>query len=132
MIILHAITPSRPLAEKKEGKYVSDLKWNKDTPHPTENFIEQLTCETLWLAESHKGDYHDNMSSEIFVRWVQKKLFPTFEKLHSGEKMVLVLDNALYHHKREIGSLGNLTKKELVQLMIKYNVEYVDLPLTTD
>ena len=29
-----------------------------------------------------------------------------------------------------IGSIGSLTKKKLVELMQKYEVEYIDLPLT--
>ena len=48
----------------------------------------------------------------------------------SGKKLVLVADNAAYHHKREIGSIGSLTKKKLIELMEKYEVEHIDLPLT--
>ncbi len=43
--------------------------------------------------------------------------------------MVLVADNAPYHHKREIGSLASLSKKKLVELMMKHSVEYIDLPI---
>jgi hypothetical protein len=44
--------------------------------------------------------------------------------------MILVADNAAYHHKRVIGSLASLSKKKLIEMMVKYNVEYIDLPLT--
>jgi hypothetical protein len=44
--------------------------------------------------------------------------------------MVLVCDNAPYHHKRDIGSLSSKTKSELAQLYVKHSVEYLDLPLT--
>jgi hypothetical protein len=44
--------------------------------------------------------------------------------------MILVANNAPYHHKRMIGSLASLTKKKLIELMIEHNFEYVDLPLT--
>ena len=44
--------------------------------------------------------------------------------------MVLICDNAAYHHKREIGSLTSATKKELVEICKKYDVEYIDLPMT--
>ena len=45
--------------------------------------------------------------------------------------MILIADNAPYHHKREIGSLASLKKGNLVNLMVKHNVEYVDLPMTS-
>ena len=44
--------------------------------------------------------------------------------------MILVADNAPYHHKRAIGSLGSLNKKKLIGLMKKNKVEYINLPLT--
>ena len=101
LIILHTITPEGPLCERDNDGYpVSNLTWKRDTPHPDKN-CGKLTCETLWLAESHKGDYHDNMNSDIFVKWIDESLFPTFQKLHPGKKMVLVCDNAPYHHKRK-------------------------------
>ena len=68
----------------------------------------KLTCETLWVAQSSSGDYHDNMNSEMFMQWVQDKLIPTFEKAYPGKKMILVADNAPYHHKRVIGSLAKI------------------------
>jgi len=45
-------------------------------------------------------------------------------------KIVLVSDNAAYHHKRTIGSLASLTKKKLIEMMVKHDVEYIDLPIT--
>ena len=45
--------------------------------------------------------------------------------------MVLVCDNALYHHKREIGSLANLSKVKTLEMMQQYGVTYIDLPLAT-
>lgn len=133
LIILHAISPDGPLAERDENGYpVSDIVWTRDTPHPNKNEKSKLTCETLWLAESHSGDYHDNMNSEMFLKWIQESLFPTFEKLYPNKKMVLLCDNAPYHHKRKIGSLASMSKKKLLEMMQKYNVEYLDLPLSND
>lgn len=80
LAILYVITTSGPLAEKKEGEYVSDLKWTKHTPHAT----MELTYETLWMAKSNKGDYHNNMTPKMFLQWVKKELFPEFKKLYSG------------------------------------------------
>ena len=130
LVILHAITSFGPLCSREETGYpVSDLTWSGDTPHPSSN---ELTCETLWVANSHKGDYHDNMTSDIFVKWVNERLFPTFEKLYPSKKMILVCDNAPYHHKREIGSLANLSKGKTLELMQEYEVETIDLPITTE
>ena len=45
--------------------------------------------------------------------------------------MILVCDNAAYHHKREMGSLAGLTKQQLVDKCIQYDVQSIDLPATT-
>lgn len=64
------------------------------------------------------------------MKWVNEKLIPTFERLHPGKKMVLVADNAPYHHQREIGSLANVTKKKLIEMMKEDGVDWIELPLT--
>jgi len=46
-------------------------------------------------------------------------------------KMVLVADNAPYHYKRVIGSLGGLSKKKVVDMMVEHNISYLELPITT-
>ena len=64
---MHAITPDGPLITyEADGQPVSDIKWTHDTPHPQNN-RDKLTCETLWLANSYTGDYHDNMKSDMFM-----------------------------------------------------------------
>jgi hypothetical protein len=109
LVILHAITPNGPLCEVDDnGKPVIDLKWSGDTPHPTAQTDGKLTCETLWVAQSSSGDYHDNMNSEMFMKWVEEKLIPLFERMFPGKKLIVIADNAAYHHKRIIGSLANL------------------------
>ena len=80
------------------------------------------------MASSSKGDYHDNMNGEMFLQWTENKLIKTFQKLYPDKKMVLVADNASYHHVRVIGSLSGLSKKKIVELMKKYEVEYLDVP----
>ena len=45
--------------------------------------------------------------------------------------MILVADNAPYHHARDIASLASQSKKN-VDDMEKYGVDYIDLPLTND
>ena len=129
LIILHAITKDGPLCERVDGYPIDDLIWKGDTPHPVDRDDGLLTAECLWLANSNSGDYHDNMCSDMFLQWVERKLIPTFERLYPNKQMVLVADNAPYHHKRVVGSLGSLSKKELVDLCVKYEFEYLDLPL---
>jgi len=38
----------------------------------------------------------------MFMKWVSEKLVPTFDRQYPGKKMILICDNAPYHHKREI------------------------------
>ena len=85
LVILHAITSFGPLCtrDKTTGYPVSDLQWTGDTSHLSGKLF---TCETLWVANSHKGDYHSNMTSDILLKWVTERLFPTFEKLHPSKK----------------------------------------------
>jgi transposase/ribosomal protein L30E len=130
LIILHAISDKGPLCERVDGIPVDDLDWKGDTPHPGIREDGKVTCETLWLANSKAGDYHDNMTSDMFMQWVEKKLLVTFKKLHPTAKMVLVADNAPYHHKRQIGSLASLSKSKLLDMMETHGCDYVDIPVS--
>ena len=132
LIILHAITADGPLVKinPETGKpALGKIRLSGDTPHPI--LGERLTCEVIWSAESHTGDYHANMNSEKFMLWLEGRLLPTFERVYDVEhKMVLVLNNAPYHHACEIGSLQNLLKKKLVRMMHKDGVDRIELPMT--
>ena len=41
--------------------------------------------QTLWVSQSHSGDYHDNMTSEMFMLWVKEKLYPCFDWKYPGK-----------------------------------------------
>ena len=56
--------------------------------------------ELIYEAEKGDGDYYDNMNGSIYMQWLHNRLLPTFKKLYPRKKMVLVLDNASYHHVR--------------------------------
>ena len=73
LVILHAITIDGPLCDfKEDGETpVCNLRWSGDTCHPQNRTDGRLTCETLWVAQSHTGDYHDNMNSEMFMKWLE-------------------------------------------------------------
>ena len=59
-----------------------------------------LNCEMIYQSKKAKGDYHENMNGTMFCRWLKQRLFPTFKALYGRRKLILVLDNAPYHHVR--------------------------------
>jgi hypothetical protein len=130
LIILHAISAQGPVCEYEEGLPIDDLIWNGNTPHPTLREDGSRTAECLWLSSSATGDYHDNMNSEMFMLWVEQRLVPSFEKQNPGRKMCLIADNAPYHHKRVVGSLSSLSKKQLIDLAREHGCWYIELPAT--
>ena len=57
------------------------------------------TAEWVWEAKASKGDYHDQMDGDMFEWWLDNRLIPAFKtKYGNGTKMILVMDNASYHH----------------------------------
>jgi hypothetical protein len=40
------------------------------------------------------------MNGEIYMKWLKNRLIPTFKAMFPNKKMILVLDNASYHHVR--------------------------------
>ena len=140
LIILHAITKDGPLiTNDSEGIPIETLSWKPpdssanaketDTPHPIDDDGEALTAELLWVAQSHTGDYHDNMNSDMYMRWVKNRLLPTFKKKYGDKQMILIQDNAPYHHKREIGSLASLGKAKLWAHVQQYCPEVTEITL---
>ena len=115
IIILHAITHKQPLAQKRNGIPIESVyfKDGSDTPRFLNDPDGLLTVECMWKSTTSTGDYYDNMNSEMFMNWVTQKLVLTFEAENEGKKMILILDNAAYHHKRDDGSLASSTKAEL-------------------
>ena len=65
---------------------IDDLEWTGDTPHPKVRGDGKVTAELLWVAQSHTGDYHDNMCSDMFMKWVEEKSVPTFDKKYPRKK----------------------------------------------
>lgn len=136
LIILHAITPQGPLTEYDDNGLPADrIQWNGDTPHPidpdpNENPRPLLTCETIWRASSQTGDYHSNMNSDMFMKWVKNALIPTFNACCEGKQMILVCDNAPYHHKRDLESFSSMTKEKVVENAILAGCTYIRMPMT--
>ena len=55
------------------------------------------TCEYLFLKKKHRGLSRDD-KNQNFMEWVDEKIIPTFKARFPDKKMILVLDNAPYHH----------------------------------
>jgi hypothetical protein len=57
-----------------------------------------------------------------------KRKLVTFKKLHPTTKVVLVANNAPYHHSRQIGSLASLSKARFISMMVTQGYNYIDAP----
>ena len=55
----------------------------------------ELIFETLGADSS---DYHTAMDGDRFLLWLRNRLLPAFAARYPGKRMLLVLDNATYHH----------------------------------
>ena len=87
LVLVHAFT--------QEG-------WLSLDPSVHNDRVDQLapSCELIYEAEKGDGDYHANMNGGIYMQWLSNRLLPVFAQRFPGQKMVLVLDNASYHHHR--------------------------------
>jgi hypothetical protein len=92
LILLHAMTRHGLLTAPRRGR---------STAAPT-NVVsdEELGCELIFEGLIDSEDYHKNMDGQVFMQWVQNRLIPTFKRSFPGKKLILLLDNASYHHPR--------------------------------
>ena len=94
MIILHALSRDGMLFKTVGGKRPEPEEWERG---------KVLNCEQIFRAKASTGrrDYHDTMDGEMFELWLKNRLIPTFKAKYGREmKLILVLDNAPYHHVR--------------------------------
>lgn len=91
IIIMHAMTKDGLL--EIEGVEPSNIL--TELYHSCALIFNEVCVDDITPA-----DYHDTINGEKFIGWIQMRLLPTFQKLYPGKKMVLVLDNAKYHHHR--------------------------------
>ena len=110
MIIVHAMTRDGFLLPP--GELYDVGKW-KCGPVPTAEMIFRAK----YANKNRVPDYRDTMDSEFFVYWVKNRLVPAFENRYLGKKIILVCDNAPYHH--SMGDDGftpnSLSKTEIVE-----------------
>lgn len=110
MIIMHAMTRDGML--EKLGP--NDLE-------PSDNLDEKCASAAIVTTKlSAEGcepaDYHDTLDGDKFLQWMRNRLLPAFEKKYGKrKKMVLILDNAKYHHARgeDWVSASKMSKTEL-------------------
>ena len=85
------------------------------------------SCELVYEAEKGDGDYHDNMNGGIYMQWLSNRLLPVFSRQFPGQKMVLVLDNASYHHHRgpDWINVHRMNKAQLAAKLVELGVKIV-------
>lgn len=115
LIIVNAITEDCPLVTKVEDFPIPEGAMQGKT--------EKLpTAEMIFKAGKATGDYHKNMDGGVFMLWVETRLEPAFKALYPDKKMILVLDNAPYHHECSTGvKLSDKNKQQMAQLMVDYD-----------
>ena len=92
LILLHAMTREGLLTVPRCGRAIA----------APSNVVsdEALGCELIFEGLVDSEDYHKNMDGTVFMQWVVNRLIPTFKRRFPGKKLILVLDNAAYHHPR--------------------------------
>lgn len=89
LILIHAMTRDGMLSMLDEDAMPSnDLT---DT---------QLTCEFVFRSAGVNDDYHTTIDGSKWIAWLNNRLIPTFKARYGDKKMILILDNAKYHHAR--------------------------------
>ena len=131
MIIVHAMTKDGLLCKlNEEGEY--DESEIKNAYYKVASGIRKKSAEMFYQAgllsggNQTQGDYHDNMDGVMFQRWVQTKLLPAFEARYGSEKkMILIMDNAPYHHCKKDGylNLSNMNRSELFREFDHYELD---------
>jgi transposase len=95
LVILHAISTGDFVCE-----YIGDESGMGIEEGGVKGIMQpENTAEWVWEAKASRGDYHDQMDGDMFEWWLENRLFPAFEAKYGSEmKMILVMDNASYHH----------------------------------
>jgi hypothetical protein len=115
LIILHAMTKDGLLHFHSHGRNAQPLTNDVHESYPS--------CEFIFEAALDSEDYHKNMNSTVFMQWVRNRLMPTFQRKYGHRmKMILVLDNARYHHPRHSDWISpNQMNKEQLAAFIASN-----------
>lgn len=77
-------------------------------------------CELIFKSKANSGDYHDEMNSDNFMRWVTEKLIPGLAK--RGKKFLIVMDNAPYHGRTISKPISKMKVSELIDELNRCNI----------
>lgn len=130
MIMVHAITKHGPLAECDDKGFPIEEGWFKPKEKGKQSrgsMGAEKTAEMLWQAKIATGDYHAAMTDKMFMEWLEQRLAPAFKAIFGEKKMILVLDNASYHHgyDAEVGVPETNTKMHNTALLRKYKAKKI-------
>lgn len=76
-------------------------------------------CELIFRAGTATGDYHGQMNSDNFEKWLIEKVIPKLQTPH-----VVVMDNAPYHGKQTDKPPTKYSlKKDMISYLIKNGIE---------
>jgi transposase len=120
LIIMHALTRDGML-EKLDA-------------NPSDSLEE--TCPSAAIVTSKLSaegfepeDYHDTLNGDRFIAWMKNRLIPAFESKYGRKKMILILDNASYHHARgeDWVTANKMNKLELANFLRRVGVSSIKL-----
>jgi hypothetical protein len=89
--------------------------------------------EGAFIGAATRGDYHDNFDGHVFMLWVERRLTPAFAARYGSDmKMILILDNAEYHHGLVDDFIGveekhSPSKYELYTWMDEFQMTSIDI-----
>lgn len=114
LIIIHAIT--------KDGMLqMPDIDVSNDLTN------EELSCEFIFQSAGVNDNYHSTINGSKWVAWLNNRLIPTFKARYPGKKMILVLDNARYHHARPFDWItpSSMSKKECETFLLHHHIDCI-------
>ena len=130
--MVHAITKEGPLTSLDAEGFPIAEGWFKPKKkgrgkQGRGDMGTEETAEMLWQANIATGDYHAAMTDSMFMEWLERRLTPAFKAAFRDKKMILVLDNASYHHgfDSEVGVPESNTKVHNTVLLRKYGAEKI-------
>ena len=114
LILLHAMTKDGLLHTPRRGR----------SSAPPTNVLSDVdcTCEVIFQGTVDSEDYHKNMDGTVFMNWVRNRLIHSFKRRYPNHKLILVLDNAAYHHPRgkDWVNPNKMTKQELAAWVVEH------------
>ena len=130
--MVHAITKEGPLTSLDAEGFPIAEGWFKPKKkgrgkQGRGDMGTEETAEMLWQAKIATGDYHAAMTDSMFMEWLERRLTPAFKAAFGDKKMILVLDNASYHHgfDSEVGVPESNTEVQNTVLLRKYGAEKI-------